>query len=178
MAKITLKNYEACELLINIKVLYKDSFFIYKLFTQIQPYIDFENDLFLNYGENKTIKFNYFKNLGNINIQNKVLNDNIYNITDYNEPNYYSLFLEYTKNLITIKKSINFTICPNISYDISDNIFYNENLKITVPRISHEGGIFILNKSNKEIVLNENGSIIISKPNVNTYLIDYIYLIK
>jgi hypothetical protein len=173
--KITLKNYEAGELLIYIKVIYKDNFYIYKLFTQIEPYINFENDLFLNYGENKTLIFNYFKNLGNIDIENKVLTDNTYNITDYNEPNYYSLLLEYTKNLITIKKSINFTICPNISYDISNNIFYNENLKINIPMISHKDGIFILNKSNREIVLNEDGSIIISNPIVNTYLIDYIY---
>ena len=173
--KVTLKNYEAGELLIYIKVRYKNNFFIYKLFTQIEPYINFKNNFFLNYEENKIITFDYFKNLGSINIQNKVINNNIYDLIDYNEPNYYSLVLEYTKNLITIKNNINFTICPTISYDISDNIFYNEIIKINVPKISHKNGIFILNKSNKEIVLNEDGSIIISNPNVNTYIIEYNY---
>ena len=173
--EITLKNYEAGELLIYIKIIYKDNFFIYKLFIQIEPYINFENEFFLNYGENKIITFDYFKNLGNINIQNKIINSNIYDIIGNNEPNYYSLFLEYTKNLITIKKSINFTICPNISYDISNNIFYNEIVKINSPTLSHNNGIFILNKSNNKIVLNDDGSITINEPNIDTYLIEYIY---
>jgi len=174
---ITLQNFEAGNYDVIINITFNNNNYDLKLNFTVLPSIIFEKNIEILYASNSFIKFDYFKNNGNIIIKDKNNNDFTNSIINNIslEPGYYELFVYYTKKLIEIKKDLNIIVSPNVDYVLADKYLYKKNITIDAPNIiKHDGGKFLYKSDN--LIINENtGQIDINKPEIKNYLINYVY---